>query len=253
MLSYLVMFLYVSLTLGGGIDSAFFFGQDGLFAALSDAVSHILVRLHLKQPSASTPPERKRTYMAALLPTLLSVNSKFLLGLFGICIVLIAVASSVGLFSLLGVRVTLIIAEVIPFLVLAVGVDNVFILVHELDRQNGLHGPGSKPAQTASPADYDDDSIEDEMEVPSHLSAEERVARTVARMGPSILLSSVTEVIAFGLGALVPMPAVRNFALYAAGSVLLGALLQLTIFVSAMTWDLKRTEVGRLVLSQSCD
>ncbi|GHJ89612.1 hypothetical protein NliqN6_6014 [Naganishia liquefaciens] len=253
-LSYLVMFLYVSLTLGGGIDSAFFFGQEGLFAALSDAVSHVLVRLHLKRPSASPSPERKRTYMTALLPTLLSVNSKFLLGLFGICIVLIAVASSVGLFSLLGVRVTLIIAEVIPFLVLAVGVDNVFILVHELDRQNGLHGPGSKPARTASPADYDDeddadddnDSIEDEMEVPSYLSAEERVARTVARMGPSILLSSVTEVIAFGLGALVPMPAVRNFALYAAGSVLLGAVLQLTIFVSAMTWDLKRTEDNRM-------
>jgi Niemann-Pick C1 protein len=247
------MFLYVSLTLGGGIDSAFFFGEDGLFAAMSDATSHILVRLHVRQPSGSasahpgTPPDRKRTYMAALLPTLLSVNSKFLLGLFGICIVLIAVSSSVGLFSLLGVRVTLIIAEVIPFLVLAVGVDNVFILVHELDRQNGLHGPGSKPAQTASPADYEE-SIEDEMEVASHLSAEERVARTVARMGPSILLSSVTEVIAFGLGALVPMPAVRNFALYAAGSVLLGAILQLTVFVSAMTWDLKRTEVCRCAL-----
>jgi Niemann-Pick C1 protein len=241
-LSYLVMFLYVSLTLGGGIPAAFFVGKDGLFAAIADGVSSILVRLRLKQPSERTGSERK-AYMATLLPALLSVNSKFLLGLFGICIVLIAVSSSVGLFSMLGVRVTLIIAEVIPFLVLAVGVDNVFILVHELDRQNGLHGPGSKPAQQDAAPDYEE-SLDDEMDVPTHLSAEERVARTVARMGPSILLSSVTEVIAFGLGALVPMPAVRNFALYAAGSVLLGAMLQLTVFVSAMTWDLKRTEVS---------
>jgi Niemann-Pick C1 protein len=236
------MFLYVSLTLGGGIPAAFFFGKDGLFAAIADGLSPILVRLHLKQPSERTGSERK-AYMATLLPALLSVNSKFLLGLFGICIVLIAVSSSVGLFSMLGVRVTLIIAEVIPFLVLAVGVDNVFILVHELDRQNGLHGPGSKPAQQEAAPDYEE-SLDDEMDVPAHLSAEERVARTVARMGPSILLSSVTEVIAFGLGALVPMPAVRNFALYAAGSVLLGAMLQLTVFISAMTWDLKRTEVS---------
>ncbi len=63
-------------------------------------------------------------------------------------------------------------------------------------------------------------------------------------MGPSIMLSSVTEVVAFALGALVPMPAVRNFAIYAAGSVLFGALLQVTVFVSAMTLDLRRAEVS---------
>ena len=66
-----------------------------------------------------------------------------MLGLFGICLVILSVSSSVGLFSALGVRVAPIIAEVILFLVLAVGVDNVFILVHELDRQNLQHGPNA--------------------------------------------------------------------------------------------------------------
>ena len=55
--------------------------------------------------------------------------------------------------------------------------------------------------------------------MPLLLSPEERVARTLAKMGPSILLSTITETTAFLLGALVPMPAVRNFALYAGGSV----------------------------------
>lgn len=251
--SYLVMFLYVSLTLGGGISSAFFFGKNGIFAGLRHVWIKALILLHLKKPenplagmtSTSTSPARKRRqYMVALLPTLLSVNSKFLLGLFGICIVLIAVSSSVGLFSWVGVRVTLIIAEVIPFLVLAVGVDNVFILVHELDRQNSLHGPGAGVKATPVQTNGYAESLDEEMEPPSHLPAEERVARTLARMGPSILLSSTTEIVAFGLGALVPMPAVRNFALYAAGSVLLGALLQVTVFISAMTLDLKRAEVS---------
>lgn len=47
----------------------------------------------------------------------------------GVLIVLASVASSLGLFSYFGVPATLIIVEVIPFLVLAVGVDNIFIIV----------------------------------------------------------------------------------------------------------------------------
>ena len=82
--------------------------------------------------------------------------------------------------------------------------------------------------------------------MPIHLPVEERVARAVAKMGPSILLSTITETVAFALGALVPMPAVRNFALYAAGSVFLNALLQMTVFVSAMTIDLRREEVSSM-------
>ncbi|KAK4687526.1 hypothetical protein P7C73_g2603, partial [Tremellales sp. Uapishka_1] len=233
-LSYLVMFLYVSLTLGGGLPPALI---SAIFSRLFNGVRHLAVITHLIQPTTierSSPPAS-----LAIIPTLLSVKSKFSLGLFGIAIVLVAVSSSVGLFSLMGVRVTLIIAEVIPFLVLAVGVDNVFILVHELERQNSLHG-SITPAQA-----HDDDSLDGSEPQPS-LPAEERVARAVARMGPSILLSSVTEVVAFALGALVPMPAVRNFAIYAAGSVFLGAVMQVTVFVSAMSLDLKRAESMRI-------
>ena len=91
--------------------------------------------------------------------------------------------------------------------------------------------------------DHERDQSLDAASAPQYLSAEERVARTLAKMGPSILLSTVTETTAFALGALVPMPAVRNFALYAAGSVFLNALLQMTVFVSALVVDLKRVEV----------
>lgn len=47
----------------------------------------------------------------------------------GVLIVLASVASSLGIFSYFRIPATLIIIEVIPFLVLAVGVDNIFILV----------------------------------------------------------------------------------------------------------------------------
>jgi Niemann-Pick C1 protein len=57
------------------------------------------------------------------------VDSKISLGIAGILIVLSSVACSLGIFSYMGMPLTLIVIEVIPFLVLAVGVDNIFILV----------------------------------------------------------------------------------------------------------------------------
>ena len=141
------------------------------------------------------------------------MDSRFLLGLGGIIIVLFSVLVSVGIFSYANLGITLIIAEVIPFLVLAVGVDNIFILVNEFDR--------SDP------------------EAP----VEERVAQSLATVGPSILLSAVTETIAFSMGAFVTMPAVRTFSAYAALAVFVDAALQMTVFVSLLSLDAKRNDV----------
>lgn len=143
------------------------------------------------------------------------VQSKFTLGIIGIIIVLMSVSGSVGLFSAAGIKVTLIIAEVIPFLVLAVGVDNIFLIVHEFERINVSHP---------------DEEIDD------------RIAKALGRMGPSILLSASTETVAFAMGAFVGMPAVKNFAAYAAGAVLINALLQVTMFVSVLALNQRRVE-----------
>lgn len=60
------------------------------------------------------------------------VDSKISLGVAGILIVLGSVSSSLGIFCYMGIPLTLIVIEVIPFLVLAVGVDNIFIIVQTL-------------------------------------------------------------------------------------------------------------------------
>ncbi|KAF8529048.1 patched family-domain-containing protein [Hysterangium stoloniferum] len=255
-LSYVVMFIYISLTLGNGEIGP---EEEGVVSSLRSWAADFPRLFQRKSmiSSSSTVEGLDPPRLFPRLPRRLFVGSKFTLGLFGIMLVIISVSSSVGLFSLLGVKTTLIIAEVIPFLVLAVGVDNVFILVHELDRQNILHGPnaslnalGAGPLSPIStirrlPFESRDESIDTDS-APLYLSPEERVARTLAKMGPSILLSSISETVAFALGALVPMPAVRNFALYAAGSVFLNAILQVTVFISALVIDLRRTEAGRI-------
>ncbi|KAJ7228898.1 patched family-domain-containing protein [Mycena pura] len=258
-LSYLAMFFYVSLTLGGGSSGR---EEEGVASSLVQW-AHNFPRLFTRSGHSSSSislDSRTVPRVFPRLPRSLFTGSKFMLGLFGISLVILSVSSSVGFFSLIGVKVTLIIAEVIPFLVLAVGVDNVFILVHELDRQNLLHGPNAaptahgpgfatpiSPTSHRSPFDSTQDGVDaDAASMPLFLPAEERVARTLAKMGPSILLSTITETVAFTLGALVPMPAVRNFALYAAGSVLVNAILQVTVFVSALSLDLRRVEASRV-------
>jgi Niemann-Pick C1 protein len=257
-LSYLAMFFYVSLALGSGSVVR---EEEGVISSVVQWARNFpgfFTRSGISSSSVSVD-SRTVPHFFPRLPRSLFTGSKFTLALFSISLVILSVSSSVGFFSLLGVKVTLIIAEVIPFLVLAVGVDNVFILVHELDRQNLLHGPNAaasafqanysapmSPTQSyRAPPDSSHEDV-DAASMPLDLPAEERVARTLAKMGPSILLSTITESVAFALGALVPMPAVRNFALYAAGSVLLNAILQVTVFISALSLDLKRFEASRI-------
>jgi Niemann-Pick C1 protein len=251
-LSYLAMFFYVALTLGNGSSRR---DEKSLVSSLTTWALNF-PRLFRRSAAPTAPPDSfDKPTIFPRLPNKLFVGSRFTLGLFGISLVIISVSASVGFFSAVGVKVTLIIAEVIPFLVLAIGVDNVFILVNELDRQNMLHGPNAAAPEAtgtfspmASPTrrqrDTTNDGSIDAPSVPLFLTPEERVARTIARMGPSILLSSITETVAFLLGALVPMPAVRNFALYAAGSVFLNTVLQMTVFIAALVLDLRRMEVS---------
>ncbi|KAL8293540.1 hypothetical protein RQP46_000241 [Phenoliferia psychrophenolica] len=250
-LSYVVMFLYVSINLGSS-------GAGLLKSAIRgiSLIAHAIVSLFQLIPVPKLVGGRGRarsgsvtlsltgstTGMGAYFRRQLLVDSKFLLGLYGIFIVLLSVSTSVALCSAAGIKVTLIIAEVIPFLVLAIGVDNVFILSHELDQQNQrAYSAASRNGPLF--VSYDDQDDEDGDGLPP---AEERVARALGRMGPSIMLSASCETVAFGLGAMVGMPAVRNFAIYAAVAVVVNALLQVTIFVSAMAIDLKRVESNRI-------
>ncbi|XP_069318261.1 NPC1-like intracellular cholesterol transporter 1 isoform X1 [Eulemur rufifrons] len=148
------------------------------------------------------------------------VDSKITLGLGGVAVVLGSVMAAMGFFSYLGVRSSLVILQVVPFLVLAVGADNIFIFV--LEYQRLPRRPG------------------EEREV--------HIGRTLGRVAPSMLLCSLSEAICFFLGALTPMPAVRTFALTSGLAVLLDFLLQMSAFVALLSLDSKRQEASRLDL-----
>lgn len=150
-------------------------------------------------------------------------KSRFGLGLVGIFIVLFSVFSSMGFWSFLGLKSTLIIAEVIPFLILAVGVDNIFLICNEFEHV-------------------------DELTVTSSLSLHEKIGKTMANIGPSIVLSLLCQFLCFILGSFVDMPAVKNFSLYISVAIVFNTLLQITVFISVLSLDKMRIDSGRLDL-----
>ncbi|MCO5573345.1 hypothetical protein L7F22_027114 [Adiantum nelumboides] len=128
---------------------------------------------------------------------------------------------------------TLVIAEVIPFLVLAVGVDNIFLLSNEMDRQTNL-AASSLPDRSQSEDlgisrgnndFYEEDSLEDMMK---KMTMRMLVLSEVIERSPSSNASR------------------EELRSYAAGSMFLAAILQCTVFVAAMALDADRTESNRL-------
>lgn len=160
-------------------------------------------------------------YVALSLGELHPIRSRVFLGFVGIVIVIQSVVISGGLCSYFGLDATLIISEVIPFLVLAIGVDNMFILANALD------------------------STDSDLPVP------ERIGITLSRVGTSMMLASLSEFFAFLLGSLTKMPAVQSFCIFAAFAILTNFLLQITAFVALLSSDTKRVMTNRLEFEPS--
>uniref|UniRef100_A0A4X2K4U6 NPC1 like intracellular cholesterol transporter 1 n=1 Tax=Vombatus ursinus TaxID=29139 RepID=A0A4X2K4U6_VOMUR len=142
------------------------------------------------------------------------VDSKITLGLGGILVVLGSVLSSMGFFCYLRIPTSVVIIQVVPFLVLAVGADNIFIFVLEYQRLPRLSGE----------------------------QLETHIGRVLGSVAPSMLLCSLSEAICFFLGALTQMPAVRTFALTAGMAIIFDFLLQMSAFVALLSLDSKRQE-----------
>ena len=72
------------------------------------------------------------------------------------------------------------------------------------------------------------------------ISPKDLIGRTIAEVAPSLLLTSMSETTAFLLGAISTMPAVRTFSLYAGVAVFFNFLLQISVFLAALSLDARR-------------
>ncbi|XP_034489627.1 NPC intracellular cholesterol transporter 1 homolog 1b [Drosophila innubila] len=145
-------------------------------------------------------------------------DSRIMLAVSGIVIVLASVICSLGFWGYIGITTTMLAIEVIPFLVLAVGVDNIFIMVHTYQR----------------------------LDHSRYETIHEAIGEAIGQVGPSILQTASSEFACFAIGAISEMPAVKTFAMYAAAAILFDFLLQITAFVALMAIDEQRYRNGRL-------
>uniref|UniRef100_A0A0N4U1D9 SSD domain-containing protein n=1 Tax=Dracunculus medinensis TaxID=318479 RepID=A0A0N4U1D9_DRAME len=92
---------------------------------------------------------------------------------------------------------------VVPFLIMGVGCDDVFIIVHAWRKT----------------------------------SSNDLIVTTMSEAGPSITVTSVTNALSFGIGILTSTPAIRLFCIYATLGVLIDFIYQITFFGAAMVYQ----------------
>lgn len=115
-----------------------------------------------------------------------AVYNRFFLGFSGIFVVITSLTIAFGISSYLNIPLTMISAEVVPFLILAIGVDNMFLISRA------------------------------ERVVPAHVTKMElRVAYAMKEIGPSIFAAALCEALAFFIGMMTDVPALFSFCLVA--------------------------------------
>ncbi|CAI2348599.1 unnamed protein product [Caenorhabditis sp. 36 PRJEB53466] len=120
-----------------------------------------------------------------------------------------AISSAVGVLLLAGYGMTSV-AYSMPFIVFSVGVDNVFILLSAW------------------------------RSTPSTETLEHRMEETFADAAVSITVTSLTDLISFGVGCATPFPSVQMFCAYAVAAVIFTYVYQLTFFAAVMVYTCRR-------------
>uniref|UniRef100_A0A8C2KXQ0 Patched 1 n=1 Tax=Cyprinus carpio TaxID=7962 RepID=A0A8C2KXQ0_CYPCA len=144
-------------------------------------------------------------------------KSQGAVGLAGVLLVTLSVAAGLGLCSLLGISFNAATTQVLPFLALGVGVDDVFLLAHAF----------SETGQN------------------KRIPFEDRTGECLKRTGASVALTSISNVTAFFMAALIPIPALRAFSFQAAVVVVFNFAMVLLIFPAILSMDLYRREDRR--------
>ncbi|RLN72451.1 hypothetical protein BBO99_00009792, partial [Phytophthora kernoviae] len=163
------------------------------------------------------------------------ITSKIVAGFCGVMSIVCGVASTIGIYMWFGVKLQLIIMEVVPFLSLAIGVDNIFLLIHAMtEKEEALRR--EQPSLFIG-LEHNPKAIE---EITSTI-----VSESLAYIGPSIFMASAAESVAFAFGSISPMPVVLWFAAMACCAVAINFCFQMTMFLSILTLDKRRELRGQ--------
>lgn len=95
-------------------------------------------------------------------------------------------------------------------MMLGIGVDDMFVICNAIDQQ------------------------------PYHLPQRERIRKGMMHAGPSVTITSLTDCVAFFIGARSSIVAIQAFCVFAGVTVIMLYLTQVTIFLCFVVWDSRR-------------
>jgi len=142
------------------------------------------------------------------------VYSRSMLGCASLATIGMSLALSYGIVWCIGIPFTNI-AQILPFMVMGVGLDDTFIVTGAYFRTD------------------------------PNLNIEHRIETTMNEVGLSISLTSITTMVAFMLGSTSNIPGVKSLCWYAFFAIAIDFLFQVTFFVSLLTLDERRLQSYR--------
>ncbi|ESO85119.1 hypothetical protein LOTGIDRAFT_130973, partial [Lottia gigantea] len=151
-------------------------------------------------------------YVAIVLGRFNQVEQGIYLAFSGILCVGFSIAVSFGLASAFGLEYGPL-HSILPFLLLGIGVDDMFVIMGALNNLNP-------------------DEIE--LEIP------EKMGHVLKHAGLSVTVTSLTDIVAFGIGATTQLPALKSFCGFASLGILGLFVFQLVFFTATLTLDQKR-------------
>jgi len=158
-------------------------------------------------------------YTVIMLGKVNTLEIRFYLSIAGIVSVFKGLAISVSIASILGFPYTPMHAA-LPFLCLGIGIDDMFVIVQCMNNLSSEPG-------------YDTWSLE------------RKLGHALRHAGVSITVTSATDVVAFGVGAVTQMPGLQSFCVCTAIALGIIYILQLSWFTAWLVIDERRKAAGR--------
>ncbi|CAE8654753.1 unnamed protein product [Polarella glacialis] len=143
------------------------------------------------------------------------IRSRALLALGSVLSIVLAGAAGYGLAMYCQFIYTPVMS-VLPFVLLGIGVDDSFVIMNALDR------------------------------VDKNLPIPERIAKAIAHAGASVMVTSLTDFVAFAISVSSGLPALSAFCMYAAFSIIVLFFLQITLFGAFAALDARRVAANRI-------
>ncbi|GMR34878.1 hypothetical protein PMAYCL1PPCAC_05073 [Pristionchus mayeri] len=165
-----------------------------------------------------------------------SVRSKPWEALIGILVPVIAIGASFGVLAICGIKMQPIIVATL-FLVLSVGTDDAFIMMRAWDRTID-HRRGPPPASGASTASHCSTSTSSSLEEVPSIAV--RTAEMLAESGSSIAITTLTNMLSFGVGIFSSTPAIRALCIYSTSAIFACFVYQITFYTAVIALSGRR-------------